>query len=117
MTFRLTVQSEVPTVPPVKPMILLPGSALTFAEPQFVMVTFGVEATVICPGAVGKLSLNATFVRVAELLGRISVKVNLEGTPSVTLDGENALRRVGVVITYSYAPMSHAPPCGREVPR
>src|SRR5579859_380693 len=116
MTLTLTVQLAPEIVPPLKVMLALPAAAPMVGEPQpLVFRPFG-EAMTIAPGVVGSESLKPTPVSGVEAFGLLIVKVSVEGLPSATVAGEKAALIVGALNWYSYAPMSHTPPCGRAVP-
>ena len=80
-------------VPPLKDIEAAPALAVT-VPPQFVVV-FGVAATTIDPGEVGKVSLKDTPVRAVPEFGLVMVKVNVLTPPTAIGSGEKFFEMLG----------------------
>ena len=63
--------------------------------PQLLVVVFGVAATVMAPGDVGKVSVNAKPVSESFWFGLVIVKVNVDAPPARIGLGENNFVMLG----------------------
>jgi hypothetical protein len=69
-------------LPAVNDTTAAPAAGANVGVPQPLVLTPGVGATTIAPGAVGKLSLKARPVNAVAMLGLVMVKRSTPGTPA-----------------------------------
>src|SRR5688500_3109799 len=82
-------------VPPEKLIEPAPAAGEYVGAPQPLVVAFGVEATVMAPGATGNVSVKATPERASFWFGLVSVNVSVDVPPGMIGDGENSLSITG----------------------
>lgn len=82
-------------VPPVNDMDVAVATGAKIGEPHPLVVAFGVAATRICAGEVGKVSVNARPASESFWFGLVIVNVNLELPPARIGLGENNFVMVG----------------------
>ena len=90
-------------VPPVNDMDVAVATGAKIGEPHPLVVAFGVAATRICAGDVGKVSVNARPVSESFWLGFVIVNVNLELPPARIGLEENNFVMLGGCKTVSEA--------------
>ena len=90
-------------VPLVSDMDVAVATGVKIGEPHPLVVAFGVAATRICAGDVGKVSVNARPVSASFWLGFVIVKVNLELPPARIGLRENNFVMLGGCKTVSEA--------------
>jgi len=82
-------------VPPVNDMDVAVATGAKIGEPHPLVVAFGVAATRICAGEVGKVSVNARPASESFWFGLVIVNVNLELPPARIGLGENNFVMLG----------------------
>lgn len=90
-------------VPFVNEMDTAPALGAKVGDPQPLVVAFGVAATCICAGEVGKVSENRMLERASFWFGLAIVKVSLEVPPARMGLGENSFIMLGACRTVNDA--------------